>query len=29
MYQVVKRDGQVTDFNLSKISFAITIYIDI
>ena len=24
MYQVVKRDGKVTDFNLSKISTAIT-----
>jgi hypothetical protein len=24
MYQVVKRDGKVTDFNLSKISAAIT-----
>ena len=24
MYQVVKRDGKVTDFNLSKISVAIT-----
>ena len=24
MYQVVKRDGNVTDFNISKISVAIT-----
>ena len=24
MYQVVKRDGNVTDFNLSKISVGIT-----
>ncbi|MBQ3125632.1 MAG: hypothetical protein IJC15_01060, partial [Clostridia bacterium] len=24
MYQVVKRDGKITDFNLSKISAAIT-----
>ena len=24
MYQVVKRDGKVTDFNISKISVAIT-----
>ena len=24
MYQVVKRDGQVCDFNISKISVAIT-----
>ncbi len=24
MYQVVKRDGKITDFNLSKISTAIT-----
>jgi anaerobic ribonucleoside-triphosphate reductase len=24
MYQVVKRDGKVADFNLSKISVAIT-----
>ena len=24
MYQVVKRDGKITDFNISKISVAIT-----
>ena len=24
MYQVVKRDGQIADFDISKISFAIT-----
>ena len=24
MYQVVKRDGQIADFNISKISVAIT-----